>query len=159
MSKLLSKSHNVTVLMYHIVCPAKYRKVIFDDKVEEELVNICEEISKRYEIIFLEIGVDKDHVHFMVQSVPNYSPKKIVQTIKSITAREIFKRRPIVKRKLWGGEFWSKGYFVSTVGKYGNEDKIKNYVKNQGVKNYKKIYERQLSVFAAEKIPRQLAAG
>ena len=66
MSKFIHKSHNVTVLMYHIVCPAKYRKVVFDKEVEKELVNICEDISKRYEISFLEIGVDKDHVHFMV---------------------------------------------------------------------------------------------
>ena len=57
--------------MYHIVCPAKYRRAIFTEEV-------CEEISKRYEIVFLEIGTDSDHVHFLVQSVPMYSPKKIV---------------------------------------------------------------------------------
>ena len=159
MSKFIRKSHNVTILMYHIVCPVKYRKVVFDNEVAKEVVNICEDISKRYEIVFLEIGIDKDHIHFLVQSVPDYSPKKIAQVIKSITAIEIFKRKPAVKKKLWGGEFWSKGYFVSTVGKYGNEDKIKNYVKNQGIKEYKKIYEKQLEIFVAEKIPRQLAAG
>ena len=83
--------------MYHIVCPAKYRRAIFTEEV-------CEEISKRYEIVFLEIGTDSDHVHFLVQSVPTYSPKKIVQIIKSITAREIFKKCPLVKKQLWDGE-------------------------------------------------------
>ena len=72
--------------MYHIVCPAKYRKVIFDEKIDAVLKDICLEIEKRYDIEFLEIGTDKDHVHFLVQSVPTYSPTKIIQTIKSITA-------------------------------------------------------------------------
>ena len=111
MSKLIRKSHNVPALLYHIVCPAKYRRVVFNEEVDKELKNVCLEISKRYEIVFLEIGTDKDHVHFLVQSVPTYSVTKIVQIIKSITAREIFKRVPQVKKKLWGGEFWSDGYF------------------------------------------------
>ena len=76
MSEYIHKSHNVSVLMYHIVCPAKYRKAVFDKSVDEEIKVICLEISKRYEINFLEIGVDKDHVHFLIQSVPMYSPKK-----------------------------------------------------------------------------------
>ena len=118
--------------MYHIVCPAKYRCAVFTEEIDKVLKDVCIEIAKRYEIIFLEIGTDNDHVHFLVQSVPMYSPKKIVQIIKSITAREIFKRIPSVKKQLWGGEFWSNGYFVSTVGKHGDEDMIGKYVKNQG---------------------------
>ena len=101
--------------MYHIVCPAKYRRMIFSAEVDEELKNICLEISQRYEIDFLEIGTDKDHVHFLVQSVPMYSPTSIVKKIKSITAVQLFERRPEIKKKLWGGELWSKGYYVSTV--------------------------------------------
>ena len=88
--------------------------------------------NPRYEITFLEIGTDADHVHFLVQSVPTYSPKQIVQTIKSITAREIFKTCPEVKKYLWGGKFWSGGYFISTVGAHGNEQMVKNYVQQQG---------------------------
>ena len=130
MSKLIRKKHNVSVLLYHIVCPAKYRRVVFTDQVDQELKDVCLEIAKRYEIVFLEIGTDKDHVHFLVQSVPMYSPTKIVKTIKSITAREIFKRVPQVKQKLWGGEFWSDGYFISTVGQHANEDTIRDYVNN-----------------------------
>jgi len=131
--------------MYHIVCPAKYRKVIFSEEFDTELKVICLEISLRYEIEFLEIGTDKDHVHFFVQSVPMYSPIQIVRTIKSITAREMLKRIPEIKKKLWEGEFWSKGFFLSTVGKYGNEKKIANYVKNQGLesKNYKILHKQE----------------
>ena len=143
MSEQKRKSHNRSILMYHIVCPSKYRKVVFSEEVDEVLKKVCLEISDRYEIDFLEIGVDRDHVHFLVQSVPMYSPTKIVRTIKSITAREIFSRVSEIKKQLWGGEFWSKAYYVSTVGKYGDEQKIANYVRNQGTgKNYKILHQQ-----------------
>ena len=147
MSEYIHKSHNVTVLMYHLVFPAKYRRAVFDEKVDNILKDICLEIEKRYDIRFLEIGTDKDHVHFLVQSVPMYSVKKIVQMVKSITAREIFRLCPHVKKQLWGGEFWTDGYFASTVGKHGDENMIGKYVKNQGG-IYNKIYENdQLALF------------
>ena len=148
MSEYIHKSHNVSVLLYHVVCPAKYRRVIFSEKVDKELKDVCIEISKRFEIKFIEIGTDKDHVHFLIQSVRMYSPKKIVQTIKSITSREIFRRVPEVKKQLWGGEFWSRGYYINTVGQHGNEESVKNYVKNQGrEKEYKQLHREQLSLF------------
>ena len=148
MSKYLHKSHNVSVLLYHVVCPAKYRRVVFTKEVADELKEICKEIEKRYEIDFLEIGTDRDHVHFLVQSVPMYSPTKIVRTIKSITAREIFRRIPSVKEKLWGGEFWTKGYYVNTVGRHGSEELIRRYVERQGSK-YTQLHENwsQLEIF------------
>jgi len=129
------------------VFPAKYRRVVFDEKVDGVLQEVCLDIEERYQVKFLEIGTDKDHVHFLVQSVPTYSVTKIVTMIKSITAREIFKRCPQVKRQLWGGEFWTDGYFGSTVGKHANEDMIVKYVKKQG-QEYQKLYEdHQLALF------------
>ena len=148
MSTYIHKSHNVTVLLYHLVFPAKYRRVVFDDQVDQVLQGVCLEIEKRYQIKFLEIGTDKDHVHFLVQSVPTYSVTKLVTIIKSMTAREIFRLCPQVKKKLWGGEFWSDGYFASSVGKHGDENMIGKYVKNQGKKEYKKLYaDYQLALF------------
>ena len=147
-SRYIHKSHNVTVLLYHLVCPAKYRKVVFDNEVDKSLAGICQEISKRYEIQFLEIGTDQNHVHFLIQSVPMYGMSKIVKLIKSITAREIFRIHPEVKKILWGGEFWSDGYFANTVSKFGDEKSITKYVQNQGVKEYKVLYrEKQLTIF------------
>ncbi len=135
--------------MYHLVFPAKYRKVVFDNKVDEALKNICLEIEKRYQIKFIEIGTDGDHVHFLVQSVPTYSVTKLVTMIKSLTARHIFKECSEVKKQLWGGEFWSDGFFASTVGKHGDEAKIANYVKNQGSDaKYDRLYNsNQLAIF------------
>src|SRR6185437_652548 len=132
MSEYIHKSHNVTVLMYHLVFPAKYRRVVFDEQVDAVLKEICLGIAERYQVKFLEIGTDKDHVHFLVQSVPIYSVTKIVTVIKRLTAREIFRCCPQVKTKLWGGEFWTDGYFASTVGKHGDENMIAKYVKKQG---------------------------
>jgi REP element-mobilizing transposase RayT len=94
----------------------------------------------------MEIGTDGDHVHFLIQSVPMLSPTYIVRVIKSITAKEIFRLCPQVQEKLWGGNIWSAGYFVSTVGKHGNEMQIENYVKSQG-KEYTKIHRSQLTFF------------
>lgn len=86
---------------------------------------VCLEIANRYQIEFLEIGTDKDHVHFLVQSVPSYSPTKIITIIKSLTAKEVFAREPSVKKQLWGGEFWTDGYYVGTVGQNATEETIR----------------------------------
>ena len=115
-SEHIYKSHNKTLLLYHLVFPAKYRKKVFDEIVDIALKEICEEISNRYEINFIEIGNDEDHVHFLVQSVPILSLTKIVTIIKSITAREIFKRHPEIKKELWGGSLWTSGFYGNTVG-------------------------------------------
>jgi REP element-mobilizing transposase RayT len=113
-----------------------------NEDIDKTLKEVCEGISKRYEIKFLEIGMEGDHVHFLVQSVPSYSPAKIVTTIKTIIAKKIFEKYPEVKKQLWGGEFWTDGYFVSTVSKHDNEYVITNYVRSQGTEeHYKRLQE------------------
>ena len=150
MSEYIHKRHNVSVLLYHFVCPAKYRKVVFSEDVDTEIKNICLEIGKRYEMVFIEIGTDNNHVHFLIQSVPAQSPSRIIQIVKSITAKELFKRMPEIKKLLWGGEFWSKGYFTNTVGHKGNEETVRKYVREQGIEQeYKCLHKEsiQLSLF------------
>ena len=147
MSDLIHKSHNVSALLYHAVCPTKYRLAVVTDEVEAVLRRACLDIGNRYEITFLEIGTDRDHVHFLVQSVPMYSPKKIVQTIKSITAREVFGRVPSLKQQLWGGAFWSSGYYIDTVGRHGSEEAIRDYVAGQGrQQEYRQLHVQPLEV-------------
>lgn len=133
------------MLLFHLVCPARYREDVFTKGVTETLKEICREIEKCYEIYYVEIGTDINHVHFLIQTVP-VMMSRFVQITKSITARELFARRPEVKKQLWGGKFWTSGYYLNTVGKFGNEEIIKNYVRNQG-KIYKQIYRGQLQIF------------
>jgi putative transposase len=145
-SEHILKRHNKTLLLFHLVCPVKYRRKVFTESVETTLKETCLEISERYEIHFVEIGTDEDHVHFLIQTVPMMLPTRFVQTTKSITAKEIFRLHPEVKQMLWGGKFWTSGYYLNTVGQFANEAIIKNYVKNQG-KTYNQIYRGQLTFF------------
>ena len=140
------KRHNKNLLLYHVVCPCKYRKDVFTEKVEQTLQAACTGIEARYEIHFVEIGADENHVHFLLQGIPSMSPSQLVQTVKSITAKEIFKHHPEVKEMLWGGHFWTSGYYINTVGASGNERVIQEYIKTQG-QTYKQIYRDQLLLF------------
>ena len=144
MSEHIHKSHNVSLLLYHFVCPAKFRKKIFTEAVEKSLKQVCAQIQVTYEIRFVEIGADEDHVHFLVQAVPMQSPKRIIQIIKSLTARELLEMHPEIQKILWGGKFWTSGYYVNTVGRHGNEDAIQRYVQNQGM-HYKQIERGDVS--------------
>ena len=148
MSIYIHKSHNVTVLLYHMVLPTKYRRLVIDDTVDKLIRDICLEIGKRHEIHFVEIGTDMDHVHFLVQSVPMISVTRIATIIKSITARRVFETKPELKKELWGSSLWTSGYYASTVGKHGNENVIRKYVKEQGRENeYVQIHKDQLRLF------------
>jgi putative transposase len=124
MSELLHKSHNVTVLPHHLVCVAKYRHIVVDLSVNKTLRDICLDIGQRYDLVFLEIGTDKDHVHFLIQSIPSYSSSRLVQMIKSLTAREMFHRLPDI---------------MSTVGQHSKEAAIRHDARNQGTE---KAYQR-----------------
>ncbi len=141
MSEHIHKSHNVSLLLYHLVCPTKYRRAVVDLDVDGVLRSVCFDISNRYEISFLEVGSDRDHVHFLIQSVPTVSPSQIAQIVKSITAREVFARCPGVKKQLWGGSFWSSGFYINTVGHHGNESTVSDYIARQNRQSeYRQIH-------------------
>ena len=147
MDEHIYKRHNKSLLLYHLVFPMKYRREVLTKEIGESLQFICVGISERYEVQFVEIGYESDHVHFLVQSVPSMSVSKLVTIIKSLSARELFKKHPEIKRILWGGNLWTGGYYVNTVGQYGNKD-IRKYIENQGKeKEYKKIHGEQLKLW------------
>ena len=141
----ITKAHNVNLLLYDLVCPVKYRRKIFQHQIlDQSIREIClHEIQEQpYEIIFHEIGVDLDHVHFLLQTVPMVSPKNMVQTIKSITARFLRKEHwELLKKYLWKPVFWTDGYYISTVRAHANANTIENYIKNQGKsQEFKRLY-------------------
>ena len=144
----IRKKHNVSLIIYHLVCPSKYRREIFSEGVSATLKQTCLELGKRYEINFLEIGTDDNHVHFLIQAIPNMAVSDITKIIKSITAKQIYKHHPEVKEFLWGGNIWTAGYYVNTVGQYGDLKMLRNYVKKQGLLRYKQLH-MQLPILSA----------
>ena len=144
MRAVRKSEHNAYQIHYHFVTPVKYRKAIFGipDR-EQTLYQICTEIGERYSVIFEQVGIDRNHVHYLLSAAPKYAPSHIIQMVKSITARELFKRHPDLKKDLWGGELWTDGFFVATVGEGGNRDLIKNYIAKQGQRGD----ESQLKLF------------
>ena len=124
--------HCAWQIHYHIVFPVKYRKALLDSEVTDIIQKTASGLAERYPIEMEAIGCDTDHIHLLCGAHPKLAPGKIVQIFKSITAREIFHHKPSVKKELWGGEFWTDGYYVATVGEranWGTEDK---YIQKQG---------------------------
>ena len=143
----IHKRHNVSLILYHLVCPVKFRREIFSEGISVTLKQTCVELGLRYEIQFLEIGTDNNHVHFLIQTIPHRSVSNMVKIIKSITAKQIYHLHPEVKRFLWGGNIWTMGYCINTVGQYGDIKMIQNYVKNQGIPDYTQLYTQQPTLF------------
>lgn len=132
---LYRAAHKVFKIKYHFVFCIKYRKDLFlEEKYVRTIKEICRGIEKRYSMEFETMGFDEDHVHFLVRSIPRISPSQIFRVVKSITAIKLFELHPDLKKELWGGEFWSDGGFVGTVGEGINADIIRDYIKKQGRK-------------------------
>ena len=135
MEDLCKSAHKVFKIKYHFVFCIKYRKDLFlEEKYVQTVKEICKNLENRYHMKFETLGFDEDHVHFLLQTVPKYSPSQIFRIVKSITAIELFKRYKDLKDELWGGEFWSDGGYVGTVGEGVNAEVIRNYIKKQGRK-------------------------
>ena len=115
-----------------MVFPVKYRKAVLDEAVTTIIQETAAEIAERFPIEMEAIGTDQNHMHLRCSAHPNVAPGRIVQRFKSLTAREIFRRKPAVKQVLWGGEFWSDGYYVATVGERANWQTVERYVQRQG---------------------------
>ena len=146
-------SHCTYRVRYHMVFVLKYRKLLLTDEIFDFIKLICKGIERRYYLRFDAIGSDGDHFHIVVEGAPRYSPSRIMQICKSILAIKIFKEFPEIKDVLWGGEFWSDGGHIDTVGDGRGLDEVKKYVKNQG----KDLSQMKLFKFSSEDTP-QLAA-
>ena len=127
-------SHSSYKIHYHMVTDVTHRKALLSSEVEECIKETMKGISERYEIAIDEIGFDQNHIHIFCGSHLSISPMRILTTIKSITARRIFKTFPKLKNEvLWGGAFWSVGKYIGTVGEATNEKVVKRYMRNQSV--------------------------
>ena len=120
-------------IRYHMVFVLKYRKELISELVFNELKDILEGISERYYLSFQAVGTDKNHLHVLVEAAPRYSPSRVVQICKSVTAVQLFKRLPELKDVLWGGHLWSEGGHIDTVGDGYDVKQMEEYILKQGV--------------------------
>lgn len=124
--------HNISECYYHIQLTIKYRRSVLMPKVEGVIREALSAISERYAIEISEAGFDQNHIHLLARFLPKYSGGQVIRLLKSITAKAVFANAPEVKQTLWGGEFWTDGYYIATISGHGNRTVIENYIRNQG---------------------------
>ena len=124
--------HNVSEPYYHIQLTIKYRKSLLNDKIEKIILDALKGFKERYAIEITHVGFDQNHIHFLCKFLPKYSGGQVIRLIKSITAKMVFKEAPEIKRELWGGEFWTDGYYFATVSGRGDRKVIEKYIEKQG---------------------------
>jgi putative transposase len=134
--------HAVYDIKYHFVWIPKYRKRILTKQLKKRVEELFREIAGQYDFEIDSMGVEVDHVHIFLSAPPKYSPAKIVEVLKSISSKEVFKEFPELEKELWAGEFWSDGYFVRTVGDKVTSELIRQYIKYQH-----RDHSKQLKLF------------
>jgi len=143
---MIQKGHHFAYdTHYHVVFPVKYRKALLRSEIVKYLKEISNELQNKYDFEIEQIGADGDHIHLLCSFAPKYSGGQFVRLYKSITAKEIFKKFPDLRKELWGGELWSDGYYFATVSERGNWKVVEKYVKNQGKKGNAEL--PQLTMF------------
>ena len=124
-------SHAVYELKYHIVWVPKYRAHILGGEVAQYLEEIFNRIAEEYGFWVEIMVVKEDHVHIFIEAPPRYSPARMVQILKSISAREMYKKFPKMRKEMWSGEIWNDGYFIRSVGDKATADMMKKYIEYQ----------------------------
>ena len=124
--------HNVSECYYHIQITVKYRKALINKKTEKVILESISGIKERYAIEVSHVGFDQNHVHLLTRFLPKYSGGQVIKLVKSLSAKAVFREVPEVKNELWGGEFWTDGYYIATISGKGNKAVIEKYIKNQG---------------------------
>jgi putative transposase len=134
--------HNVSECNYHIQLTIKHRRSVLEQPVIDTILEILKGFKERFAINIHNIGFDENHIHILCQFLPKYSGGQVIRLIKTLTAKRCLKL-PDVKAELWGGEFWTDGYYIATVGNRGTRQTIGRYIEKQG----RKPIDIQLTMF------------
>jgi len=126
--------HCVYNTHYHLVFPVKYRKALLREPIVSAIKEIAQSIEERFELTIEGLGCDNNHIHLLCNFHPKYSGGEIIRIFKSITTRELFGQFPKLKKELWGGEFWSDGYYFAIIGERGTLKTLEKYIQAQGLK-------------------------
>jgi len=129
-----------------VMCVKCRKQLLKPTDYRQSLVSILREIGRRYWFEIEEVGTNGDHVHVFVGAAGRWAPSRIMQVLKSLSAREMFRAHPEIRKTLWGGEFWSDGGYIGTVGEGTTEEIVKKYIQEQGTPTEKAMY-RQLALF------------
>ena len=124
--------HNVSECYYHIQLTIKYRRAVLNEAVQKAILDSWKEVKERYAIEISHVGFDQNHLHILCRFLPKYSGGQVIKLLKNISAKTTFQRVPDIKKELWGGEFWTDGYYIATVSGRGSKQIMINYIKNQG---------------------------
>ena len=129
--EIRKSSHAVYDLKYHLVWIPKYRVQILTGEVGEYVKEVFRKIADEYEFWIETMEVMEDHMHVFISAPPRYLPSRVVQILKIISAREMFKKYPEMRKQMWSGKIWSDGYFVRSVGDAVTADIIRRYIEYQ----------------------------
>ncbi len=122
--------HSVYALCYHLVMCVKYRRKVLHGETANSLTQILKTLSEKIGITIIEMETGIDHVHILFKSKPTHQPSKVINSLKSVSARRMFVKHPEIKQYLWKGRFWSNSYFLATTGQV-TVDILKRYVQSQ----------------------------
>ena len=123
--------HAVYDLKYHLVWVPKFRAHILGGEVGQYVKEVFQQIAEEYEFHIDTMEVMEDHEHVFIEAPPAYAPAEVVQILKSISAREVFKKFPKMRKAMWSGRIWGDGYFVRSVGDKVTAEVIRKYIRYQ----------------------------
>ncbi len=125
-------SHARFELWYHVAWSTKYRKKVFTDKtVQGEIALLMREIALHYDMEIDKIDVKANHLHMSISAPPRIAPSRLVQIMKSVSTKMLFKKYKFLKKDYWGGEVWVAGYFIRSVGQGLTKEEINRYIEEQ----------------------------
>jgi putative transposase len=128
-------AHTVYRLNYHFVWIPRYRRKVLVGDVAQRLEELIREICATRDWEIEALTVHPDHVHLFVSCPPRDAPAKVMNVIKSITARELYAEFPRLRRTHWGGKLWADGYYVGSAGDHVTSDLIKRYIEYQAAED------------------------
>lgn len=126
--------HSIYNLKFHCVACVKYRRKVLSAEVTARLKEINLSVTKEFGVTIIEQETDQDHLHILFSAKPTTQVSKLLNSLRSVSARALFREFPEIKEKLWGGSFWSPSYFLATTGQV-TLDVLKRYVENQNAKD------------------------
>jgi putative transposase len=133
--------HAVYELNYHFVFASKYRRNVISDEINQRLKALFAEIADHYDFEIIEQEIMEDHIHLLISAPPRYAPAQLMNILKSISAKQLFKEFPLLKKQCWSASLWEEGYFVRAVGDKVTKDVVQRYVR------YQREHGKQLDLF------------